>query len=56
MVDEKAINELANSLEKHLRIADDYLTSCPKWAKARAKKQRNAINAACNALHRFRVA
>lgn len=41
-----------NALEKLLREADDEVASARGPAKTEAKRRRNAINAACNALHR----
>lgn len=56
MIDTQAVNHIANMLEKELRKADDYLEKCPGWNKRRSVRQRNALNAACNALFRFQRA
>lgn len=42
--------ELLRQLEKVLREADEDVARA--HTKTRAKRRRNAINAACNALHR----
>lgn len=46
------IKEKYNELEKLLRKADEAMKSGTPAQKRRAKKQRNAINAACNAMWR----
>ncbi len=53
MINEPIVGDCREKLETQLRVADEYLLTCPKWARDRARRQRNALNAACNALFRF---
>lgn len=52
---DERIKEHLTALEKLLRDADDRLAGgydLETWERKRARRQRNAINAACNALHK----
>jgi hypothetical protein len=49
----EVISEHLTALEKLLRRADEAVVNAkPGFAKRQATKQRNGINAACNALYR----
>lgn len=48
------LEEYYNKLEKLLRLADEDLEAAKGQEKQQARKRRNAINAACNALYRAR--
>jgi hypothetical protein len=50
-VDDRIKEQLA-ALEKLLRDADDRLERVAPSLRVRARRQRNAINAACNAMFR----
>lgn len=53
---DERINEHLRQLEKLLRDADDAVSKSTLHNRKRVTKQRNAINAACNALYRASVA